>query len=792
MNNLDQSLNYPTMTGLKSLDLDELTTIDFKANTIDGDIIYYNRIEGNEIIVDTKLTLTNTGVIAVGNYIISDVELTYLDGVTSNIQKQIDNIAGQDLQFQAQIDNHTNQINDLQISDASQNTLLENLEASVNTYDFRIETLEINDATQIDQITSLQTSDTSQNTAITELQSKTQNITSATTISTNMNKKLVISLNGECLKTNGPHTFWSGFDETGITRYFAIGKESNTSNRLMFSNYTLGETVIQAGSRIGNANLGQNKIITNSNGISLRRGGITAGDTQVTVGEIGAITDGNLRINGTSTNNIILSSGLGEISCESNLLRVGATTANANGRKSNILMYNSTGDNWETQSSAFTETLKTQIGTNASNITILQNSNSSLNSSISALQESDTAQNLTIAFQTTQIDELYEIAGGLINSDTSQNTKITALETKTQNITATTAVTYMSKPLYITSVDAFRMYGNHSYLSGWATSGNTRDWYFGTEAPNVKRLVMQNEKQEGIYLRTGSRSGNSNLGQNKIVTHSNGIQLRRGGITLNDNPIIIGEIGGINTDSHFYINGNGTNNITVDSGIGATNLVTNVVWIGSGTANANGRKSNINMLDSTGNNWETQSSAFTEVHKEKINSLIDAASFGNSKGLISFTQAYWWLQLALNTTSINNFSTSIGSATRSVGEYFNAFGYSNYFDATGTYIYPTPSNFNLTFEMEWHTKTMTAFKQLKSKIAIYTGATLITETQYQGYSYNNYNADHYTIYYKVGPFKHIISAGQKILLFTQFNFQTGNDGTTLVMNGKFTIEKNPL
>ena len=168
------------------------------------------------------------------------------------------------------------------------------------------------------------------------------------------------------------------------------------------------------------------------------------------------------------------------------------------------------------------------------------------------------------------------------------------------------------------------------------------------------------------------------------------------------------------------------------------------------------------------------------------------ASFGNSKGLISFTQAYWWLQLALNTTSINNFSTSIGSATRSVGEYFNAFGYSNYFDATGTYIYPTPSNFNLTFEMEWHTKTMTAFKQLKSKIAIYTGATLITETQYQGYSYNNYNADHYTIYYKVGPFKHIISAGQKILLFTQFNFQTGNDGTTLVMNGKFTIEKNPL
>ena len=161
-------------------------------------------------------------------------------------------------------------------------------------------------------------------------------------------------------------------------------------------------------------------------------------------------------------------------------------------------------------------------------------------------------------------------------------------------------------------------------------------------------------------------------------------------------------------------------------------------------------------------------------------------------GKISFTQAYWWLQLALNTTSIPNFNTSTGSAGRSVGEYFNAFGYSNYFDAGGVYIYSTPSNFNLTFEMDFNTKTMTAFKILKSKITIYSGTTLITETQFQGYSYNNYNSNHASIIYKVGPFKHIISYGQKIILFTQFNFQTGNDGTTLTMNGKFTIEKNVL
>ena len=58
--------------------------------------------------------------------------------------------------------------------------------------------------------------------------------------------------------------------------------------------------------------------------------------------------------------------------------------------------------------------------------------------------------------------------------------------------------------------------------------------------------------------------------------------------------------------------------------------------------------------------------------------------------------------------------------------------------------------------------------------------------------YNNYNSNHASIMYKVGPFKHIISSGQSIIVFTSYAFQTGNDGTTLTMNGKFTIEKNPL
>ena len=91
MNNIN-TLTTGTINGLTDLSLDTLTTTTLNSETIDGNIIYYNRIEGNEIIVDTKLTLTNTGVIAVGDKFISDIELTYLDGVNSNIQTQINDI----------------------------------------------------------------------------------------------------------------------------------------------------------------------------------------------------------------------------------------------------------------------------------------------------------------------------------------------------------------------------------------------------------------------------------------------------------------------------------------------------------------------------------------------------------------------------------------------------------------------------------------------------------------------------------------------------------------------------
>ena len=159
------TLTQGAINGLNSLYLDELNTTSLNSNTIDTDQIYYKKIEGNEIIVDQKLILTSTGVISVGNKNISDIELTYLDGVSSNIQTQINNINQDNVDLENTVNTHTN------------------------------------------QITALQNYDTTNTTNITTLQSKTQNITSATTTSTNTNRPFYIKRNAECIRMIGDHTF---------------------------------------------------------------------------------------------------------------------------------------------------------------------------------------------------------------------------------------------------------------------------------------------------------------------------------------------------------------------------------------------------------------------------------------------------------------------------------------------------------------------------------------------------------------------------------------------------------
>jgi hypothetical protein len=122
------TLTTGTINGLNSLALDELTTNTFTSGTISGDLFYIDRVEAKEVIVDTRLTLTNTGVISVGDKIISDIELTYLDGVTSNIQTQINAISGQESGLASTVALHTTQITALQATDVIHSNKIGDLE----------------------------------------------------------------------------------------------------------------------------------------------------------------------------------------------------------------------------------------------------------------------------------------------------------------------------------------------------------------------------------------------------------------------------------------------------------------------------------------------------------------------------------------------------------------------------------------------------------------------------------------------------------------------------------------
>ena len=488
MNNIN-TLTNGTINGLSDLSLDTLTTTNLNSDTIDGNLIYYNRIEGNEIIVDTRLTLTNTGVISVGSALISDVELTYLDGVSSNIQTQINNINTNNSGLITTVNTHTTQISALQATDIthtnqistlqgdvsnlqisygsqatdittlqnktvwqsasgsattfskqinipngnigyinslfpnnfyiqsnlasgnninlnsglaniylqSQNIYLGKTDASTgrksnllmlasdgttwetqssaftedikNSYTSNSSTI----ATHTTQITALQTSDTTQNTSITTLNNKCQNFTADTT-QTAMTKQLQITTNGECVKLIGSSTILNAYTTGGASLDWSIGQPSSGSKKVQLINNKEDGIYLYSGLKASTTYSGLQPLNMYNNGINLYRGGIESGNTLLNVGSIGATTasDNNFYINGNSFNNIILYSGFGTITLSSSTVWVGNSYIPAgNGRCSNINMLNSNATAWETQSSAFTETLKGQILTNQTNITAL-------------------------------------------------------------------------------------------------------------------------------------------------------------------------------------------------------------------------------------------------------------------------------------------------------------------------------------------------------------------------------------------------------------------------------------
>jgi len=81
------TVDIPTISGLKHLTLDQIDTSILTAETI-----FLENIETRNIIIDNQMILLSGTNILTNSLNISDVEISYLDGVTSNIQAQFDAI----------------------------------------------------------------------------------------------------------------------------------------------------------------------------------------------------------------------------------------------------------------------------------------------------------------------------------------------------------------------------------------------------------------------------------------------------------------------------------------------------------------------------------------------------------------------------------------------------------------------------------------------------------------------------------------------------------------------------
>jgi len=108
MNNGLETIISPTINGLKSLNLDTLDVDTLQSNNIDGNFFSIETIEANDVQVDNELELTNSGFITIGKntpqeITITDTQVGYLDGLTSNIQTQINNSITDTTQIQTDL-----------------------------------------------------------------------------------------------------------------------------------------------------------------------------------------------------------------------------------------------------------------------------------------------------------------------------------------------------------------------------------------------------------------------------------------------------------------------------------------------------------------------------------------------------------------------------------------------------------------------------------------------------------------------------------------------------------------
>ena len=372
------SLYSGTINGLNSLDLDTLQVTDINTTNIDGNYFSINTIEANDIQVDNELELTLNGFITIGKntaeqVIITDTQIGYLDGVTSNIQNQINNIT---------------------IDTTDIETRLIIAEGEIDTLQTDVVALETNVTTLQNDVTALDTRLTTAEGEIDTLQNKTQKLDANGNIINNIditgdvriiNSTQDTTISNNCSSANKFDTNIN-LVRTALSNNFFVGMSSTSSN---VSNFAI------AGTNTGSPNSPEILMELSSTGVLTTKDGYKlVDDTGNLTGTIsnfpsqqvmGIIAQTNLFL---QSNNLIdcwtpnLSFG------QLNGVNLNIRTDTANTYKSRIgfkdlTLFGGLGNqtnsasielNGETQTDAFTPTLKQKILTNETNITILYQS----------------------------------------------------------------------------------------------------------------------------------------------------------------------------------------------------------------------------------------------------------------------------------------------------------------------------------------------------------------------------------------------------------------------------------
>ena len=763
------TLTTGTINGLNSLALDELTTNTFTSDTIDGNLIYYNKIEGNEIIVDTKLTLTSTGVISVGDKIISDIELTYLDGVSSNIQTQINAIAGAESNLQGQIDTHTAQITAIEGVNANQGFQI-NLIQGVNTsQSSAITALQLNDTQQDIDISGLESNDALQDAAIVSIQNINASQSSAITAIQGVNTSQSISI-----------TTLQGVNATQNTAIATL--ETKTQFQTVSSTATIFSKQIN----IPNGNIGYvNTSVPNDFYIQ-----------------------SNLALN----NNIYLNSGLAKIYLQSQNVYLGKEDATT-GRKSNLYMLGSNGINYEVQSSAFTENLKDSVinsayaiaslQTKTQNITSADTTSTNMNKPIYVTSEADCVRMIGNQVFFTGWNIPQTIRHFAIGKETATGSRMIVINNMEGELLLTSgkrsgnANFGQNKIITQSTGISLRRGGRTDAEITVGEIGATG----GTSATPDANLYINGNGVNNIYIDAGI-GGITMSATGKINTISSGLVLSR---THNNVYVSGGEIGLINsTNNVFHIVSSGTNDIYMSSGSGTTtitttnniNLSSNTVYIGSITPAGNGYKTNLNFLEASG--YATQSSAFTETLKTQIgtnqtnittlsNKFLNASAFGGNKGKITLVRNFQ----IMGQTALTNGQTYNGSTIYDVGAQLYL-QYPGLFFSNGEYTGDEGDmNVSISFQFGFLCKN-SSITIFKSYLEIRDTNNIVLDTVYtQGVHYNSASTLNNALYYNLGPIKHIMKEGDQIRLVTTYNLTAGNQGG-YTMDSVFTIERNPL